>query len=170
MKHLVQKAQKKHDQEAFVKLMDMNRQSMIKVAKSYLNNEEDVADAVQASILACYEKLDTLRQPQYFKTWLIRIVINKCKDILRQNRELHLMDEMPEPQAVDTIQADIEFMELLQEIDEKYRTILVLYYAEGFNTREIAELLELNERTVKTRLIRARERFARQYQSGLRVV
>lgn len=170
MKHLVQKAQRKHDQEAFVKLMDMNRQSMIKVAKSYLNNEEDVADAVQASILACYEKLDTLRQPQYFKTWLIRIVINKCKDILRQNRELHLMDEMPEPQAVDTIQADIEFMELLQEIDEKYRTILVLYYAEGFNTREIAELLELNERTVKTRLIRARERFARQYQSGLRVV
>lgn len=170
MKHLVQKAQKKHDQEAFVKLMDMNRQSMIKVAKSYLNNEEDVADAVQASILACYEKLDTLRQPQYFKTWLIRIVINKCKDILRQNRELHLMDEMPEPQAVDTIQADMEFMELLQEIDEKYRTILVLYYAEGFNTREIAELLELNERTVKTRLIRARERFARQYQSGLRVV
>lgn len=170
MKHLVLKAQKKHDPEAFVKLMDMNRQSMIKVAKSYLNNEEDVSDAVQASILACYEKLDTLRQPQYFKTWLIRIVINKCKDILRQNRELHLMDEMPEPQVVDTIQADLEFMELLQEIDEKYRTILVLYYAEGFNTREIAELLELNERTVKTRLIRARERFARQYQSGLRVV
>ncbi len=170
MKHLVLKAQKKHDQEAFVKLMEMNRQSMIKVAKSYLNHEEDVADAVQASILACYEKLDTLRQPQYFKTWLIRIVINKCKDILRQNRELHLMEEMPETATVDTVQADLEFMELLQEIDEKYRTILVLYYAEGFNTREIAELLELNERTVKTRLIRARERFARQYQGGLRVV
>lgn len=170
MKSLVLKAQKKHDQDAFVKLMEQNRQSMIKVAKSYLNNEEDVADAVQASILACYEKLDTLRQPQYFKTWLIRIVINKCNDILRQNRELHLTDEMPEPGTVDTIQADLEFMELLQEIDEKYRTILVLYYAEGFNTREIAELLELNERTVKTRLIRARERFARQYQNGLTIV
>ncbi|MDO5541522.1 MAG: sigma-70 family RNA polymerase sigma factor [Eubacteriales bacterium] len=170
MKCLVLKAQKKHDQEAFVKLMEQNRQSMIKVARSYLNNEEDVADAVQASILACYEKLDTLRQPQYFKTWLIRIVINKCKDILRQNREIYLPDVMPEPGEVDTIQADLEFVELLQEIDEKYRTILVLYYAEGFNTREIAELLELNENTVKTRLTRAREQFARQYQSGLRVV
>lgn len=170
MKHLVLKAQRRHDQDAFVELMEQNRQSMIKVAKSYLNNEEDVADAVQAAILTCYEKLYTLEKPQYFKTWLIRIVINKCKDILRQNKELHLLEEIPERGAEDTTQADMEFQELLESVDEKYRIVLVLYYVEGFNTREIAELLETNERTIKTRLVRARNRLARRYQEELMLV
>ena len=58
-------------------------------------------------------------------------------------------------------QENLEFMELLKSMDEKYRTLLILYYVEGFNTREIAELLELNEHTVKTRLVRARRSFAK---------
>ncbi len=61
--------------------MEMNKQSMYKVAKSYLRYEEDVADAMQETILICYEKLGDLKEPKYFKTWMIRILINKCKDI-----------------------------------------------------------------------------------------
>ena len=119
---------------------------------------------MQNTILICYEKLATLREPQYFKTWMIRILINECKDILRKNRELCLMDELPEAEGRDMEQENLEFMELLKSMDEKYRTLLVLYYVEGFNTREIAELLELNEHTVKTRLVRARRNFAKEYQ------
>lgn len=165
MKHLVINAQR-GDEASFVKLMELNKQGMYKVAKSYLHHEEDVADAMQETILICFEKLDTLREPRYFKTWMIRILINKCKDILQKNRELCLTEEMPETGAKDTAQENLEFMELLNSIDEKYRTILVLYYVEGFNTREIAELLEMNEHTVKTRLVRARKKFAQEYQEG----
>jgi len=165
LKHLVIKAQKKNE-EAFVKLMELNKQGMYKVAKSYLSYEEDVADAMQETILTCYEKLDTLRNPQYFKTWMTRILINKCKDILQKNRELCLMDEMPEVLEKSMAQENIEFMELLNSLDEKYRTILILYYVEGFKTREIAEILEMNEYTVKTRLARARKNFAREYQKA----
>lgn len=163
MRYLVVKAQKKNE-AAFVQLMEMNKQGMYKVAKSYLHHEEDVADAMQNTILICYEKLATLREPQYFKTWMIRILINECKDILRKNRELCLLDEMPETEGRDMAQENLEFMELLKSMDEKYRTLLILYYVEGFNTREIAELLELNEHTVKTRLVRARRNFAKEYQ------
>lgn len=163
MKHLVVKAQK-GDETSFVKLMERNKQGMYKVAKAYLHYEEDVADAMQETILTCYEKLDTLREPQYFKTWMTRILINKCKNILRKNRELRLTEELPETGEWDAAQENLEFMELLQSMDEKYRTILILYYVEGFNTREIAELLEMNEHTVKTRLVRARKRFAQEYQ------
>ena len=163
MRYLVVKAQKKNE-AAFVQLMEMNKQGMYKVAKSYLHHEEDVADAMQNTILICYEKLATLREPQYFKTWMIRILINNCKDILRKNRELCLMDELPEAEGRDMEQENLEFMELLKSMDEKYRTLLILYYVEGFNTREIAELLELNEHTVKTRLVRARRSFAKEYQ------
>lgn len=162
MKELVIRAQRDKDAEAFILLMEENRQSMLKVAKSYLSNEEDVADVMQDTIVTCYEKLDTLRQPQFFKTWLIRIVINKCKDVLRSSRN-YIQGELTETAAPDTTAEDLEFMELLGTLDEKYRTVLVLYYVEGFNTREIAGLLDLNEHTVKSRLVRARKKFEMVY-------
>lgn len=165
MKGLVVKAQKEKDAEAFILLMEENRQSMLKTAKSYLDNEEDVADVLQDTILTCYEKLDTLKNPQFFKTWLIRIVINKCKDKLRQNREVCLTDEIIQKRCEEyTSVSDMEFTEMIQSLDEKYRIILVLYYAEGYNTREIAKLLELNICTVKSRLIRARNKLAAEYE------
>lgn len=166
LKHLVIKAQK-NDEEAFIKLMELNKQSMYKIAKSYLHHEEDIADAMQDTVLKCYEKLETLKEPRYFKTWLVRILINNCKDILRQNQTLCLMEEFPELADPDLPQDNLVFTELLNSLNEKYRTILILYYVEGFNTREIAELLEMNEHTVKSRLLRARQSFAREYQKDI---
>ncbi len=165
MERLVKKAQRENDAESFIQLMELNRQSMLKVARSYLTSEQDVADAMQDTILTCYEKLHTLQQPQYFKTWLIRIVINRCKDILRQNHREELPGELEAQAVTDESFADVEFRELLQQIDEKYRTILVLYYVEGFNTKEIAGLLDMNEHTVKSRLVRARKKFAMQLET-----
>ena len=80
MENLVKKA-KSGDSGAFAQLIRMNTQSMYKVAWAYLKNDEDVADAIQETILKCYEKLSTLKKDSYFKTWMIRILINnsmKC--------------------------------------------------------------------------------------------
>lgn len=164
MTQLIIKAQQENDAEVFILLMEQNRQSMLKVAKSYLNNEEDVADVIQDTILTCYEKLGTLKNPQFFKTWLIRIVINKCKDRLRQNREICMpQEDMEAVYTENRTEADLDFTELMQSLDEKYRTILVLYYVEGYNTKEIAVMLGLNLHTVKSRLARARRKFAQEY-------
>ena len=73
---LIRKA-KKGDKDAFCRLMDENVQSMYKIAAAYLKNDEDAADAIQDTILSCYENLRSLRKNRYFKTWLIRILINK---------------------------------------------------------------------------------------------
>ena len=70
------------NQDAFMMLIENNKHNMYKIAWTYLQNDADDADAMQEAILACYEKLDTLRQAKYFNTWLNRILINKCKDIL----------------------------------------------------------------------------------------
>ena len=75
MENLVKKA-KAGDSGAFAQLIRMNTQSMYKVAWAYLKNDEDVADAIQETILKCYEKLSTLKKDSYFKTWMIRILIN----------------------------------------------------------------------------------------------
>ena len=75
MEKLVQKA-KQHDKIAFTVLIEQNTKSMYKVAKAILKNDEDVADALQDTILTCWEKIGTLEKNEFLKTWLIRILIN----------------------------------------------------------------------------------------------
>lgn len=74
------------DVEAFLELMDRNSLAMYKVARAILNNDDDVADAVQNTILNCFEKIHTLKKHEYFKTWLIRILINECNGILQHGK------------------------------------------------------------------------------------
>lgn len=157
MQMLIEKAVQ-GDVEAFLELMDRNSLAMYKVARAILNNDNDVADAIQNTILNCFEKIHTLKKQEYFKTWLIRILINECNGILRHYRRENLSGEIPETIKQDQSLAEFEFKEMLNLIDEKYRVILVCYYLEGFKIPEIAELLEINENTVKTRLARAREK------------
>ena len=99
MDTLIRKA-KRQDADAFCQLMELHMQSMYKVAKAYLKNDEDVADAIQDTILTCYEKLQTLRQNRYFKTWMTRILINKCKDILSFNQGFNPWNLCQRPHAV----------------------------------------------------------------------
>lgn len=81
MNTLVKRAMN-HDVDAFVELMEKNTASMYKVARAFLHNDDDIADAIQDTILTCLEKIGTLREPKYFKTWMIRILINHCNIIL----------------------------------------------------------------------------------------
>lgn len=151
------------DVEAFLELMNRNSLVMYKVARAILNNDDDAADAIQDTILTCFEKIHTLKKQEYFKTWLIRILINKCNHILRHYQKTHLPGELPETIRQDQSLAEFEFKEMLNLIDEKYRLILIFYYLEGFKIPEIAELLEMNENTVKTRLTRARDQIRTAY-------
>ena len=157
---LIRKA-KKGDKDAFCRLMDLQMQSMYKVARAYLKNDEDAADAIQETILSCFQKIGTLEQNRYFKTWLIRILINKCKDILQAKSLMMYTDSLPETPIYEEDFEMVEWNQVLAPLDEKYRTILLLYYMEGFNTREIGEILNMKEGTVKTRLARGRQKVAR---------
>ena len=147
------------DGEAFTQLMEGQKQTLYKVARSYLHSDADAADAMGETVLACWEKLPQLRQPAYFRTWLTRILIRKCQDILRQRRRVVPLEGAPEPAGEEPGHARAEFLALLDSLDEKYRTVLLLYYGEGFSTEEIAHILGLNRETVKTRLKRARAGF-----------
>ena len=150
MEDLVERA-KAGDSESFVSLIEKCKQSMYKVARSYLNQEEDIADVLQESILKCYVSLPQLRENQYFKTWLIRIVINECKEVLVNKRKNTNIEDIPERGIWEYGYDNLEFHDLLDSIDEKYRTILLLYYGEGYNARVIAQIMGLNAVTVRSR-------------------
>ena len=160
MYELIRKAAR-HDAEAFIELMEQNMDAMARTARAILHNEEDAADAVQDTILTCYEKLDTLRKPEYFKTWLIRILINHCYKTLKHNSHIYSDENIPEIPIWDSGTETIEFRELMMALDEKYRLPVILYYVDELKVNEIASLLDMKESTVKTRLRRAREQIRR---------
>lgn len=150
---------------AFTALIEGQKQTMYKTARCYLHSDADVADAMQETVLACYEKLNTLREPKYFRTWLTRILIRKCQDILRERGRCVPLETSPELVYMEPGHARAEFLSLLDSLDEKYRTVLLLYYGEGFSVREIAQAMDLKEETVKTRLKRARASFKLAYEA-----
>ena len=164
IEQLVRRA-KKRDPDAFTELMQLHEKDMYRTASAILPQDADIADAIQETILTVGEKIDTVQKNRYFKTWMIRILINKCKDILRSGRRMICVEELPEQAAKDTVEAEanLEWKEALWGLDEKYRLIVVLFYAEGLRTAEIGKLLQLPDSTVRTRLARGREQLARYY-------
>ncbi len=159
---LVRKAQKK-DPEAFTELIRTCMQDMYRTAIAILMNDEDAADAIQDTILACWEKIDMLQNAQYFKTWMTRILIHKCLDIRRAREKVIPMEEYEEPVTED--EYNIEIKEALETLGEKYRLIMMLYYGEGYRVKEIADFLGMPASTVQTRLDRGRKKLREYYQS-----
>ncbi len=78
------KRAKAGDKEAFCTLIRLNKVAVYRVAKSILNKEEDVEDAVSEAILKAYKNIHTLKDEAFFKTWLIRIVINESNNIYKK--------------------------------------------------------------------------------------
>lgn len=144
------------DKEEFTRAVLEYESTLYRVAKSMLGSEADCADAAQNALLRAWEKQHTLRDTAYFKTWLTRILINECRAMLRQRaRFVPLEEEAAEGEIAP--ERDSGLYESVMGLDVKYRVPFVLYYIEGFRTREIASMLKLPEGTVKTRLRRARE-------------
>lgn len=148
------------DGDAFVELMELHKQSMYKVAKAYLKREEDVADAISETILDCFEHLESLKDTRYFGTWLVRILINNCNDIRKANQRTEYTDQIEildrrNPRDDNRTRAFLDYLEPLNEDD---RLLMILFYVWGFRTRELSEILEMNEATVKSRLQRGRQK------------
>ena len=149
-------------QQEFIQAVRDAEATLYHVAMSILRNDADSADAVQEALLKAFEKLDTLKEKKYFKTWLIRILINKCKDVMQKNKLVTFMDQIPETPFHEEYET-IECLQALEPLDSKYRLVVILYYMEEFNIREISNILDLPENTVKSRLHRGRKKIAEIY-------
>lgn len=158
--NLIKKA-KGRDPDAFTSLMQLYMNDMYRTAIAILLNDEDAADAIQETLLVCWEKLYTLRKPKYFKTWMTRILINNCYMIRRQRKRMVDLGEYKEQVANDVY--NLELKEALSALDKKYRIPIMLFYGQGYKIAEIAELLHLPKSTVQTRLARGRERLGKYF-------
>ena len=155
---------KKGDKEAFAELIEEYKLPIYKTAKAILKDEDDVCDAIQDTALSIYKNISNLKNEKYFKTWVIRITINKCYDIIAKNKlnsekeeKIKIYNEVHNNFDKNIIlKTDLE--SALNELDEDLRLTTVLYYYNDLPIAEISDILGIPKGTVKSRIFRARER------------
>ena len=144
--------------ETFSKLVLESEQTLYRISMSMLKNESDCEDAVQTAILTAYEKLSSLKKEEYFRTWLVRILINVCnKQLGRRGKIINLDDnEYTAEPSVPSHDKNVELKIALENLPQKFRQVIVLFYIEGFSVTNIKNILGIPEGTVKSRLSKGR--------------
>jgi len=139
----------------FIKAYEQYRNNVYAAAFSCVRNAADAADLQQETFMRLYTCGKEFESDTHIKAWLLRVALNLSKNHLRDHRRVvltELSDSLPAP--VDTQRQDV--LAAVLELPDKYRIPIHLYYYEDYSVREIAEILELTEGAVKTRLRRGR--------------
>lgn len=126
------------------------------VSRSILRNDADCADAVQEALLKAYEKLHTLKEERFFRTWITRILIHECYKICKKNKKAVPYEAYMEQEKMRLEDRYTSLYMAITELPEELRILVTLYYLEGFSYKEITEIMNIREGTIKSRLSRAR--------------
>lgn len=140
-----------NDREYMARVQAMERK-LYRISHAILWCDADCADAVQEAVFKGWMKQSSLREEKFFETWLIRILINECRSLMRRNKLRPLLTNPPPV----TDEIDLHLRESLQALPEKYRMPLLLHHLEGYSLSETGEILGLPTSLVKSRLHQAR--------------
>lgn len=127
-----------------------------------LQNYADAEDCFQNTFLKLYRKSPDFKNENHLKAWLLRVAINECKNLIRDNRKHLSLDtalQLPAPSAEN----DADLSWALMKLDPEYREVIYLYYVEQMKVKEIARILGKNPNTVKSTLHRGREKLKQIY-------
>lgn len=161
---------KKGNKEAFTKLILEIEDDLYKIARTRLNNQEDIFDAIQETMISAYKSIYQLKKPESFKKWIIKILINKCNDQYK-NRNFDDLDEnyinaIEEQEYNAKIEDSINFNFIMKILNYDERIAMTLHYLENYTTKEISEILKISENTIKTRIRRSKEKIKSEYERG----
>ncbi|MBQ8161696.1 MAG: RNA polymerase sigma factor [Clostridia bacterium] len=149
------------DAEMFASQARRIEKLLYRIARSYLNDDQEAEDAVQDALIRAWEKRNTLRDLNQFKPWMTRILSNRCKDILRKRRRWSFY-----PLEEDTVQVELPetenaVMESMKKLRPELRIVMTLHYVDGYSIQEMADALGIPTGTVKTRMRSARKQLSR---------
>ncbi len=147
------------DKDFFVRQIDAHGGMLYRVAWSILRNDDDCKDALQETALKAWQKRSALKDERYFRTWIVRILINTCYDTQRKRRRTVSIEEIQEPACPPP---DPSLALALEALPEKLRLPLTLCYSEGMSYAEIARALHLPQATVRGRIHRAKEQLRKE--------
>lgn len=157
------------NKEAFCELISKNKSEIYKIAFLYTKHEQDSLDIFQDTVYKAFKSIKTIKNPEYFNTWIIRITINCCKNFIKSkkhiinNELLYINDTENDIDKIADTGSDvfndaskkIDLLNALDKLDDNLKTIVILRYYNDLQLNQIAEILSCPVSTVKTRLYRA---------------
>lgn len=150
------------DKDAFRHLYEAYSEYAIRTASAITRNPEMAKDAVQETFIRVYRQIDSYNPNFPFDPWFYRILTNECMRLLKKNSfysKFEHPDLENEPSiAEESFDSLSDLYTVIQSLDDAHRIPLILKYLKGFTEKEIAEILELNHNTVKSRLFKGRQR------------
>ena len=150
---------KSRKEQAVESTLLANYEKYYRLALSYSRNEADACDIVQEAAYKAILKCESLKNIEYADTWIYRIVINEAYTFLKKRRTEENLDEIEEKNiSAEDAYENLDLKQALERLDEKDRTIVVLRFFEDRRLDEIAEILDMNLNTVKSRLYRVMDR------------
>lgn len=136
------------------RILTDNYEKYYRLAYSYMRNEDDALDVVQESAYRAIRDCGKVKNKDYLSTWIYRIVVNTALDMLRRKKKETTTEELPEIPVEDQYR-DLELRTVLNQLDDKSRTIILLRYFEDLKLEDIADIVGDNLNTVKARLYRS---------------
>lgn len=130
-------------------------QKYYRLAYSYVRNEQDALDIVQESAYKAVKDCKKIEDSSFISTWIYRIVVNSAIDFLRKRRREKGYGEEDEPVFYETGYQESELFEVLKNLKEKDKAIVILRYFQDLKLEEIAVIMDENINTIKARLYRA---------------
>ncbi|MDQ0225753.1 sigma-70 family RNA polymerase sigma factor [Metabacillus niabensis] len=159
--HTVERAIK-GDAAAFEELLFLEEKMLYYKAISYVGNKEDALDAIQEATCKAFLSIGKLKNPEYFSTWLFKILIHECYNLLRKRKQIIPYEENELLKKLDEKQdKEIEsfhLSEALSTLNTSYQTSIILFYYHDLSIKDISEVMEKPVGTVKTYLRRAKKK------------
>ena len=157
------KKAKEGDVNEIGNIIQENVQAMYRVAFGILKNEDEIYDAISNTTIIVFEKIGSLKKEELFKTWLTRILINECYKIYNQSKKVIYLENCT-AESLGNLQytekdrlEEQDARDLLNNLSKDLKETVMLYYFEDFSVKEVANILNIPEGTVKSRLSRARK-------------
>ena len=155
------------DKETFTRAVEQYQNSIYRLALHTLGSGADAEDVVQEVFLRLFRRDEAFESEEHLRRWLLRVGANLCRDVLKspwRRRRRPLPESLPAPAFEREDQR--ELYEAVMALEEKYRTVLYLFYYEDLPVKDIAGLLGLRTSAVTTRLSRGRERLKAALKEG----
>lgn len=160
------------DEQAFNELVENYKRELYLIAKVRLAVDADIEDAVQETLFDVYKNIRHLKNENGFKTWIVKVLINNCNDIIRSKcgELLSLEDDMIEKlpdysNDYNKLEEKYDFLELINFLNEEEKTIMIMRYSQDFSIREISEVLGLNEGIIRTKIYRIKKKIKDNYKN-----
>lgn len=154
MRSFFQKKSIEDKQEVVEEALLENYDTYYRLAYSYVKNPEDASDIVQEGAYQAIRKCQSLEQTQYVKTWLYRLMINETFNYCRKRQKTVSTEEITVEHGIEDTYKDVDLWNALATLEDKDRTVIILRYFEDYKISDIADIMEENVSTVKSRLYR----------------